>query len=284
MRPARFARFDRPFVSDRLTLVACVGVYLCTLLPFGPGPGLGLTGLLGPQAALGQIIVLGRQPLNTGGGAADTAFINDSGQPYWQQVADDVMVPASAIVDRIVWWGFYGGNFTSPAQQPPANETMRVRFYDSRPTDGLPGVVLFEQSFVNPMRVPTGRQVLIGAHPDEQRYEVDLSQPFQLEANAPYWLEIVQVGDINSYFRWEFAPTGGLPLAFTNLITGGWTSTGNSLWNNAFQLITIPEPSTALLSLAGIGTAVSRRRKSKRLGGKEAQTCLWENSRMHRSS
>lgn len=284
MRPARFARIDRPFVSDRLTLVACLSACLYTLLPFGPGPGLGLTGLLGPQTARGQIIVLGRQPLNTGGGAADTAFVNDSGQPYWQQVADDVMVASAAKVDRIVWWGFYGGNFDTVVQPPPVVETMRLRFYDVRPGDGLPGNTVFEATFLNPLRTSTGRVISVGAAPPEFRYEVDLAQPFQLEASRPYWLEIVQVGDTNSYFRWEFAPTGGLPLAFTNPITGGWTSTGNSLWNNAFQLITIPEPASACAGGVYFFLALGRRRLSRSLGGKEARTCLWENSRMRRSS
>src|SRR5262245_56333025 len=82
-------------------------------------------------------IFFDQQPLNTGGPDSDTAYIT-SGQSYWQRVADDVQLTNSATLNRIMFWGFYGGQFDR-VEPPPTEEVMRLRFYDARPGDGLPG-------------------------------------------------------------------------------------------------------------------------------------------------
>jgi hypothetical protein len=202
-------------------------------------------------------IVLDQQPTQGGGLGSDTAFRNDFGNPTWQQVADDVMLDSSATIRRLTWWGFYHED------NPPATESMRLRFYDVRPADGLPGNILFEESFLNPSRTATGLVIFTGVDPHEYKYEVNLTTPFDLLAEIPYWLEIVQLGDPDIAFRWEsgFASPED-QIAFSNPYVPDWMLTTSGLLNNAFQLSTIPKPST--LALFGLGLLLAGKRRSRR--------------------
>jgi hypothetical protein len=209
-------------------------------------------------AAASADIVVNHPPLNSGGPAADTEFINSSNDPSWQQLADDFQVSQDAVVRRISWWGFYGSSSLEEIEPPPATETMRARIYGARASDGLPddANILFEESFFNPSREATGRIVFVGPGPPEFKFEVDLISPFAIEAGAPYWLEIGQVEDFGSLFRWEFSPGTGTPFAFTNPFVSDWESAAPLTSNLAFELSTIPEPSaffycSLLLSMWG---------------------------------
>src|SRR6185436_11525897 len=108
-------------------------------------------------------------------------------------------------------------------------------------------------------RTWTGRFILDSGAPREFLYQVDL--PVELTLNASrHWLEIAQVGDINSLFRWEasnFPPLNG--QAVNNPIAGDWFAPQSVVSNTAFQLINLPEPnSVVLVAIAGI--ALLRRR------------------------
>ncbi|OWY72118.1 hypothetical protein B7486_04110 [cyanobacterium TDX16] len=207
-------------------------------------------------------LVIDRQPFNTGGPAADTSFVIQTGGVLWQQVADDFVLAQSAVIRHVTWWGFYGDDFESPAEQPPATQTMRVRFYGSRINDGLPGVVLYEETFADPPYAWTGRQVLTGAVPNEYKFDVDLTSPFSLTASTPYWLEIVQLESLNSHYRWEISVATRDGYAFLNDSTGDWVHTGSAAPATlAFQLSTIPEPGTAMLLLLGSSLAMRRTRR-----------------------
>lgn len=206
----------------------------------------------------GGTVLVDHPPSNFGGLASDT-LVNEF--PGWQRVADDFTLSQAAIINRIVWHGFYDMNIF-----PVADDIFRIRIYDQRPSDLLPGTVIYEQSFSNVPRSWTGRFILTFGAPRELRYEVDLPLPFALPAATPLWLEIVQDGDINSHFRWEqssFAPLTG--VAFVNPIVGDWTqSFPTPQSNNAFQLIgVVPEPSSCVfVAIAGIALMRRRSRRS----------------------
>ena len=98
--------------------------------------------LLWPAAALGSLVestrgtgvIVDRPPSHVGGLGADTLF-NSFGSPFWERTADHILLSAAQTVEpirSINWWGFYNEN------NPPATETMRIRFYGARPGDGLP--------------------------------------------------------------------------------------------------------------------------------------------------
>lgn len=206
-------------------------------------------------------VILSQPPLNTGGPAADTEFVDEFGFPLWQQLADNFTLTSSAILRRVAWHGFYGGDFIDFPQPPPASETMRIRLCGARPSDGLPddNNVLFEESFIDPLRVETGRTIFTGPDPPEFMFQVDLSTPFELEADIPYWLEIVQVGDPSSYFRWEYSPSDGQAIAFINQNVTDWQLT-NFNANLAFELSSIPEPATCGFFVLGLLGAVKMTR------------------------
>ena len=214
-------------------------------------------------------IVVDHPGILTGGPAADTDFFNTVGQQTWQRLADNIFLEStSALIRRVTWLGFYGGSGT-PATPPPQTETMRIRFYGARAGDGLPddANIIFEQSFLNPSRVATGRTIAVGGLPMEHLFEANLAMPVLLEADTLYWLEIVQIGDVDSRFRWEFAFTDQDDHAFVNGNVADWqlANLGGDL---AFQLSTIPEPSTVFLALLGLVFVCRRERKERRRGQK----------------
>lgn len=189
----------------------------------------------------GGTVLVDHQPSNFGGLASDTLFDEF---PGWQRVADDFSISQSAAIHKIVWWGFYALNIL-----PTVDDTFRIRVYDQRPGDLLPGAVLYEQSFSNVPRAWTGRFILDSGAPREFRYEVDLPLALVIPVATPHWLEIVQVGDISTRFRWENSnpslPQNG--KAVINPITANmdWEySLPQLTTNTAFQLISIPEPCT----------------------------------------
>ena len=194
-------------------------------------------------------VVFDQQPTLSGGPLADTLALDELGYEMWEQGADNIRLSQAATIRRVNWRGFYGVSGQSH-QPPPGDETMRIRFYAARPGDGLPGGLLLEQSFLNPPRVPTGSEVLAEVRAPEYLYQADLSTPIALSANTIYWLEVVQVGDVNSTFRWESGYGLVSCRAFVSDSIPNWTSVSGSY---AFQLSTLPEPATiALLACAAL--------------------------------
>lgn len=196
-------------------------------------------------------VVVDHQPHPFGGPAADTDFINRYGQRTWQLLADVFTLSSRAVVREVRWWGFYEPDVL------PTSETMRIRFYDSRPSDGLPGTMLFEELVANPARAWTGRWVIHLINSREYLFSHSLSAPQPFYPSALYWIEIVQLGDVNSHYRWEFALAEQNGLAYANAVTNGWAHAAFD-GDLAFQLV-VPEPtSLGLLTLSLLW--VARRR------------------------
>src|SRR5262245_1699565 len=91
-------------------------------------------------APRGSDVLVDQPPMQSSGSASDYAFLDIVGNPYWQNSADSFTLSSPAMLRRITWWGFYN------LDNPPVNEMMRIRLYEPRPSDGLPGNVLFEES------------------------------------------------------------------------------------------------------------------------------------------
>ncbi|MBI5765564.1 MAG: PEP-CTERM sorting domain-containing protein [Planctomycetes bacterium] len=198
------------------------------------------------------------------GPSADTEFVTLFGDPYWQLLADDFTLPTSATVAHVKWWGFYGnigGGGGSQILPPAGDEVMRIRFYDDTGDNGVPGSMLYEESFLNPTRVSTGRTVDFTTGAREYEFDVDLTTPFSASASTRYWMEIVQVGSPQSVFRWEFSNAPGDTIAGINPDVSGWTYRNGV--NLAFQLSDVPEPST--IATLFIALAFSSRQKRRRL-------------------
>ena len=192
-------------------------------------------------------VVVDHQPTRVGGGAADTLFINRYHQESWQQEADNVVLAEPATIARIGWWGFYG-TFDQTHEPPAGPETFRIRLYEARTSDGLPGAMIFEQTVDSADRTPTSQLVYAEVMAPEYFYQVDLAQGVMLEAGVAYWLEVVQVGDIASAFRWEGSSADLDGVAYLNGIVLDWRSTFPQVAADAaFQLSTVPESASISL-------------------------------------
>lgn len=204
-------------------------------------------------------IIIDHQPHPYGGLGSDTLFpAPGGGQPVWQQVADDFVWPTAEPVTQVNFWGFYN------ADNPPATETMRLRFYESLQLDGLPGNVLKEVLIQNPSRVWTGGWIGVGIIPREYLYQVSLGAPVSLDAGTKYWLEVVQIGDLTTHFRWEYSINDANGMATANSIHADWQNTfPNIPGDTAFQLIS-PEPTSLAMLALGLVFTTWRRRSGKR--------------------
>ena len=204
-------------------------------------------------------VVFEQLPSRSGGLSSDTAFRDYVGRITWQQIADNILLSQTADIVHIEFYGFYGGYMQSH-NPPTGDETMLVRFYAAHPGDGLPGDVLYEESFLNPTRSATGFNVVSDVLAPEYLFKADLSSPMTLIAGIPYWFEMVQVENTESHFRFEDG-YGLLPQHATS-----WTWLPEWNYNpgsQAFRLSTIPEPATlTLFLLAGVlmSSAAYRRR------------------------
>lgn len=194
-------------------------------------------------------IIVDQQPRLTGGSASDTLFLDDLEVEAWQLLADNVMLSLPGAVRQIRWWGFYGGSFSGSDQPPAGDEEFRIRFYLPRQFDGLPddAQILYEESILNPNRLATGR-FLFGSSP-EFAYETSLASTVNLLANTLYWFEIAQSGDVDSHFRWETGAGLQSGFAFKNSNLPDWQAGPGSY---AFQLSSVPEPSSLCLFVASV--------------------------------
>ena len=207
-------------------------------------------GLYAPvaRAATQADIPLHRQaPGRTFGYESDTLLLDDSGQPNGQLVADRFILSQSAQVCSVRWWGFYGGTgVLDPG--PPSSESFRIRFFDD--VASLPGNLISESTFDDPSRTWTGQLINIAGARREYFYQATLPQCISANAGSTYWMEIAQLDDINSRFRWENSNTlDGFAVQFP--IGTPWRLSSNPS-QLAYELWT-PEPWSGVLLAIVVG-------------------------------
>lgn len=212
----------------------------------------------GPQPHEPGAPLVSHLPHNTGGLGSDSMLVEGPGAPVsYQYVADDFQLPFDSQVRRLIVWGFYNAQIL-----PTSDETFQINVHEPRPTDGLPGTVVFSEIVINPFREWTGRNVLAAGGGLEYRFVIDLSVPFSLQGGETHWLSLYQVGDPTSSFRWEFSqlpgPANG--QAAKNVVFPNWQATTSITSNTAYELYSIPEPATLSLLLGGLLSCQFRRR------------------------
>jgi len=211
----------------------------------------------GPQPHGPGAPLVSHLPHNTCGLTSDSMGFEEPGTPiYYQYVADDFASPTDAILRRLVYWGFYNSQVL-----PTTDETFQINIHEPRPSDGLPGAIVFSETVVNPFREWTGRNVISAAGGREYRFVVDLATPFFLQGGETRWLSIYQLGDPLSSFRWECSqvPPPANGQAFNNVDFPNWLATTTMTSNTAYQFYSVPEPETILLLLGGFACLVRRR-------------------------
>jgi len=211
----------------------------------------------GPQPHGPGAPLVDHPPHRFGGLTSDSmGFGSPGGSIVYQFVADDFALPFDVSIGRIVFLGFYNSQIL-----PIGDETFQINIHQPRAGDGLPGDVIFSQTVINPFREWTGHNVIASNGGREYRFVVDLATPLPLAGGETNWLSIYQVGDPNSSFRWEasVAPLPPNGSAAQNEVFPNWTPYEPT--NHAFQLYSIPEPSSAILVAIGIMLIVMPRRR-----------------------
>ncbi len=208
------------------------------------------------QAATQNDIMLHRQaPGRAFGITSDTQYQDDAGILRGALTVDQFRLAARSSVCNVNAFAFFGGELVLLDPGPPATETLRLRFWSD--VSGLPGTVLYETAFVNPSRSWTGSFVALSPFRKEYLYRLPLENCFLAEAGTDYWLEIAQIGDSDSRFRWESSNSvGGFAQQFP--IDTPWRLSASST-QLAYELWT-PEPASGLALTGAVVTAMSRRR------------------------
>lgn len=215
--------------------------------------------VLSAQAAMAaeqtDIVLHQQAPGRTFGYASDSLYLNDSGQPFSELIADKFSLSQSLPVSRLKWFGFYGGTgILDPG--PPQIEAFRIRILSD--AQGLPGTSLVDQLVENQSRSWTGQLINIAAARREYVFEATLDACFVPQPTENYWLEISQRGDLESLFRWESSNTPG-EFAFQAPIGTDYRLI-EGLGQLAYELRT-PEPYSG--SLLGFGCACLLRRRAR---------------------
>lgn len=207
-----------------------------------------------PAAAAEQAdILLHRQaPNRLFGLDSDISFQLDSGKLSGELIADRFAIAQSQTVCRVNWWGFYGGPLAQSPELPPSSEMFRIRFYEDK--GGSPGAILSENVVVNPIRQATGSVIAIDPGPPEFRYEATLANCISLPDGGPHWIEIAQIDDADSRFRWENSTGGEFAAQFP--LGAPWSV--NAGLQMAYELWT-PEPATATLLTIALVSRFNRR-------------------------
>lgn len=194
-----------------------------------------------------DLLIYRQLPNRTFGFDADTLNQNESGQLSGQLVADRFTLSQASEICQVRWWGFYGSSLATQVEPPPLSETTRIQFYSD--AAGLPGTVLVENTILNPSRQSTGVSIPTGPNPPEYVYQAPLLNCFSPQPGVPYWIEIAQLGDSASRFRWEGSNGGEFavrfPLETPYRLIGG-------LGQLSYELRT-PEPCSG--ALFGLGFA-----------------------------
>lgn len=207
-----------------------------------------LIGSIANAATQTDILLYRQAPGRTFGVSSDTAYIDDNGNPNAAILADAFALTSAATICKLNWWGFYGSDFAQSLEPPPSSESFRIRIYAD--SVGLPGSTLYDEIIADSSRVATGAAIATGIGPVEYLYSAALPGCFVAQAGEPYWLEVSQVGDINSLFRWENANiAGGFAQRFP--IDTPWRLSSPNRGQLAYELWT-PEPCSGALLAVGL--------------------------------
>ncbi len=166
-------------------------------------------------------------------------------------VADDFRLTQDTLIGELNWWGGY----YSP---PPIPDNFIVRLFAD--DDGKPGLLLpgFSIGFIT--KTATGNSILpiaSGWPSPQYRYSASLLSSFQAQADVRYWVSIV-----NQYDSWAWELTNslendGIQRIFAH--NGNWGA--SPTFNMAFEVVTVPEPSGALLFMGGIIATLVRNKR-----------------------
>ncbi len=162
-------------------------------------------------------------------------------------LADDFWFAADADISSVTFFGGYDYTTDIPG---PFSEFFFLAIYQADPGTGLPGPLIYQQSFSGSQvtRTLTGRNVRcnsIGAAAEYQ-YVISLPSPIHVQGSTRYWLSLVDNTSSNtSTWGWETSGNGNGLLGLSTQANPTWL---RALGDFAFQLGTgVPTVGNAYL-------------------------------------
>lgn len=192
--------------------------------------------------------------------AAQPSFFSDAvpGQFFSQRMADDFTLNADAQITGIRWWG--GSQFFQYADLTNM-ASFTVVLYSS--VDGVPAILtpLADETFATFATNPTATGLTLYGNGIQYGHEIALSAPVNVQAGQKYWLSVgaTLVAPFADGWVWSGSTVGNLVNA-TDYFTGGGYTVYDPTFNDlAFEIIGVPEPTTALIGLVLGGLTLRRR-------------------------
>jgi len=173
-------------------------------------------------------------------------------------LADNFQLPATENIGQIRWWGNNnGGNYQDLSNL--TGFTIEIWSGDFRPL-GLLYSETYDLASTNP--VDTG---YVGEFNGATVFEhtVDLSIPFSAGANTTYFVAVIanQTDSLDEWYWHDSFVGDPTPGDGVYIYDADMWFSGNFPWARAFEVISVPAPSSvAIVGLAGL--AATRRRRS----------------------
>ena len=176
-------------------------------------------------------------------------------QVFWSY--DNFTLSADRHLTGVTWWGAYVnyGTNTLPA---PDTTAFEFRFYAD--AGSKPGNLLYAQSTSTFTPFYLGGSTVDGEPASVYRLSADLPLAFNAQGGTTYWLSIVSHSATYTpiVFAWGVG-TGGDALSLQN---GSGAAFQSFNTDRAFQLRSVPEPSSLALVTLAFGTlAIGRFRR-----------------------
>ena len=168
---------------------------------------------------------------------------------------------ASNHITDVTWWGTY-----LPTAVAAPVDNFTIAFYADNGSKFPQAAPISTQSVI-PVRLSTGQTTFFTGTTPEFKYTASLAAPVDLNGSVLYWMSIYDTtgGANGTYWAWRTVdslqpglngdairnPQSATPLAWNNFHTS---------YAEAFQLLTVPEPTSLALLILSTPALLLRRR------------------------
>jgi hypothetical protein len=173
--------------------------------------------------------------------------------------ADNFTLASNQTLARVRWWG-NGDDFGLPNLQ---NFTQFTVTLHQRLGSGLPGAIIYQEVFATANTSPVDTGLLSFNNTKVWQQTAALTTPQALAAGE-YMLSVGVSGYVDnqgSIWFWITSLQGDDFIAFDSYDGNGWRPFTTPPLDLSFELLAIPEPTTAAGALAGLLAVAIRRRR-----------------------
>jgi hypothetical protein len=140
------------------------------------------------------------------------------------RVADTFRPTASGAITEVCWWGLYidfGTSTDCGASGPGTGDNFTITYYLDDGDSTVPGTMFAGPFMVSSSVAPTGDVIPSGIGDIVQYQYSAYHPPVKVQADACYWISIVNETTADCYWLWQTAPEGDGRSAQDN---AGWAT------------------------------------------------------------